>query len=57
MSTDWSGGERTIAAELAAGVDAVPLVDHHVHGALRHETGRRQLEQMLPNRTGRFPTG
>lgn len=32
---------------LLAEIDRLPLVDHHVHGALRHDTDRSALEQML----------
>ncbi|MFJ9619458.1 amidohydrolase family protein [Streptomyces noursei] len=32
---------------LLAEIDRLPLVDHHVHGALRHDAGRSALEQML----------
>ncbi|MEV5479704.1 MULTISPECIES: amidohydrolase family protein [Streptomyces] len=32
---------------LLAEIDRLPLVDHHVHGALRHDADRSALEQML----------
>ncbi|MFI1305630.1 amidohydrolase family protein [Streptomyces sioyaensis] len=32
---------------LRAEIDRLPLVDHHVHGALRHDADRSALEQML----------
>ncbi|MBL1118974.1 amidohydrolase family protein [Streptomyces sp. 110] len=32
---------------LAAEIERLPLVDHHVHGALRHEADRAALERML----------
>ncbi|MEU9485005.1 amidohydrolase family protein [Streptomyces decoyicus] len=32
---------------LAAAIDGIALVDHHVHGALRQNTDRASLEQML----------
>ncbi|MFI0765474.1 amidohydrolase family protein [Streptomyces sp. NPDC021218] len=32
---------------ITAEIERLPLVDHHVHGALRHEADRAALEQML----------
>lgn len=41
MSTERS------AERLLAEIERLPLVDHHVHGALRHDADRSALEQML----------
>ncbi|MER6530850.1 hypothetical protein ABT245_38745, partial [Streptomyces sp. NPDC001508] len=47
MSTEQTHDDSRLAEELAAGIEAIPLIDHHVHGTLRHEPDRRQFEGML----------
>ena len=42
---------------LLAEITRLPLVDHHVHGALRHDADRGALEQMLTESDRPIPPG
>ena len=47
MSTDIDARQLDAKAALAEAIDAVPLIDHHVHGTLRATPTRAELEDML----------
>lgn len=60
MPTDRTDGtDRTNGTDrterLRAALDQLPLTDHHVHGALRAEVGRAELESMLTEADGPVP--
>jgi hypothetical protein len=53
---DAPGGSRMSTDGLAAVIDDLPLVDHHVHGALAGEVDRATLESLLTESDRPVPT-
>ena len=50
MSTrtpEWAAGLTVSDSELVQAIDELPLVDHHVHGAMTEDLQRSRLEELL----------